>query len=244
MLEQIVKKSIIGILLTLTALAFILTDSAVGKEQSSALKFIDTISATVNVQAATTIPGKWIQASDGRWWYRHDDGTYTKNNWEYIGGKWYYFDADGWMKTGWILVGGKWYWLSPSGDMVTGWKSIDGTWYYFNSSGAMQTGWQKVDGIWYYFNASGAMQTGWLTLGNNKYYLESSGAMVTGTRIINGTRYTFAESGELISSEPVSTSKGEQIVEHALQYAGNPFKWGGDKFNGRLRQRWIHERSI
>lgn len=26
---------------------------------------------------ATTIPGQWIQAADGRWWYRHSDGTYT-----------------------------------------------------------------------------------------------------------------------------------------------------------------------
>ena len=54
----------------------------------------------IEYSRATTKPGKWIKASDGRWWYKHNDGTYTKNGWEYIDGKWYYFDSNGWMKTG------------------------------------------------------------------------------------------------------------------------------------------------
>lgn len=39
-----------------------------------------------NVMAVSSasISGQWIQASDGRWWYRHSDGTYTKSNWEEV----------------------------------------------------------------------------------------------------------------------------------------------------------------
>ena len=59
---------------------------------------------------------KWIL--DGRgWWYRHKDGSYTRSNWEVIGGQWYYFDADGYMVTGWIALGGTHYYLNTSGEM-------------------------------------------------------------------------------------------------------------------------------
>ncbi|WP_347563394.1 N-acetylmuramoyl-L-alanine amidase [Lactonifactor sp. BIOML-A4] len=60
----------------------------------------------------------WIQ-QNGRWWYRHADGSYTKSGWEKIGGTWYYFDAAGWMKTGWVLLGDKWYYLKSSGAMAS-----------------------------------------------------------------------------------------------------------------------------
>lgn len=62
---------------------------------------------------------KWVQESNGRWWYRHADGGYTKNDWEQIERKWYHFDADGWMQTGWIQDKGKWYYLKASGEMVS-----------------------------------------------------------------------------------------------------------------------------
>jgi glucan-binding YG repeat protein len=31
------------------------------------------------------------------WWYKHQDGSYTKGNWEQINGKYYYFDNNGYM---------------------------------------------------------------------------------------------------------------------------------------------------
>ena len=145
---------------------------------------------------ATTVPGKWIQAADGRWWYKHNDGTYTKNGWEYISGKWYYFDGSGWMKTGWIDLGGKWYYLkvnSPdSGSMLTGWQQLGGKWYYLKASspdmGLMLTGWQQIGGKWYYLKTtspdSGSMLTGWQQIGGEWYYLKEtspdSGSMLTG----------------------------------------------------------------
>ena len=67
--------------------------------------------------------GTWVQYSNGKWKYRHSDGSYTLDDWEYIDGKWYYFDSSGWMVTGWKKIGGYWYYFQPgnSGYMTTGW---------------------------------------------------------------------------------------------------------------------------
>ncbi len=122
------------------------------------------------------VTGKWIK-SGNRWWYKHSDGSYTKNAWEKINGKWYHFDKSGWMQNGWLKVSNKWYYLSSSGAMVTGWQKVSNKWYYMNSSGAMVTGWQKVSNKWYYMNSSGAMVTGWQKIGGAWYCFNSSGAM-------------------------------------------------------------------
>ena len=58
--------------------------------------------------------GKWIKGSNGKWWYKHYDGTYTKNDWEKIGGYWYYFNqygegSEGQMRTGTMYKNGKKY---------------------------------------------------------------------------------------------------------------------------------------
>lgn len=79
--------------------------------------------------------GSWIQ-SNGRWWFKHNDGSYTSDGWEKIDGVWYHFDSSGWMQTGWVK---------------------DGSWYYLDGSGAMKTGWMKVSGKWYYAYSSGAL---------------------------------------------------------------------------------------
>ncbi len=84
--------------------------------------------------AASSSGGTWIKESNGRWWYKHADGSYTKYNWEYINGSWYFFDEDGWMWTGWLKWKNTWYYLDPnSGKMHTGWSKINGFWYYFDS---------------------------------------------------------------------------------------------------------------
>ncbi|NIB95938.1 caspase family protein [Streptococcus pseudopneumoniae] len=122
--------------------------------------------------------GSWIQ-SNGRWWYKHSDGSYTKNGWEKINETWYYFDSEGWMKTGWFNEHGNWYYLDASGAMKTGWCLISGSWYYLNTSGVMQTGLQTIEGKQYYLAASGAMQTGWHNIGDDTYFFASSGARQT-----------------------------------------------------------------
>ena len=128
-----------------------------------------------------TISGTWIQEDNGRWWYCHDDGTYTCNGWEEIYGKWYYFDAEGWMVTGWQYVSGKWYYLAESGAMCIGWEFIGGKWYHFSESGAMCIGWESIAGEWYYFDENGVMITGKYTMWDKEtekfkdYYFASDG---------------------------------------------------------------------
>ncbi|CIZ74884.1 CAP domain-containing protein [Streptococcus pneumoniae] len=99
--------------------------------------------------------GSWIQ-SNGRWWFKHNDGSYTSNGWEKINRTWYRFDNAGWMQTGWVKYG-SWYYLDGSGAMKTGWLKDNGSWYYLQDSGAMKTGWMKVSGKWYYAYSSGAL---------------------------------------------------------------------------------------
>ena len=83
----------------------------------------------------TRTSAKWI-ASGNRWWYRHSDGSYTRNGWETINGKDYLFDSDGWMVTGWRSVNGTWYYLENSGEKATN-KWIGN--YYVEANGAMAT---------------------------------------------------------------------------------------------------------
>ena len=150
---------------------------------------------TVVAYAATTKPGKWIKESNGKWWYKHTDGTYTKNNWEYIDGYWYHFDANGYMQTGWLKVDGKWYHLNSEGKMHIGWVKIGNYWYHFDSNGVRQTGWQKLNGEWYYFNSDGIRQVGWQKIGNYWYHFDSNGIRQTGWQKLNCEWYYFNSDG-------------------------------------------------
>ena len=134
--------------------------------------------------------GSWIQTS-GRWWYKHNNGSYTTNGWEQINGKWYHFDRSGWMQTGWVQSSGSWYYLNNSGAMQTGWAKAGNSWYYLNGSGAMQTGWLKTGGSWYYLNGSGAMKTGWFTVSGKWYYAYHSGALAVNTTTPEGYKVNY-----------------------------------------------------
>ena len=140
--------------------------------------------------------GNWIE-SDGRWWYKHADGSYTTNGWEQIKDKWYYFDQAGWMQTGWVKTGGTWYYLNKSGSMATDWVKDNGTWYYLNKSGSMATDWVKDNGTWYYLNKSGSIATGWIKDNGTWYYLNNSGSMATGWVKDNGSWYYLDKSGAM-----------------------------------------------
>lgn len=96
---------------------------------------------------------KWI-TSGNRKWYRHADGSYTKNDWEVINGKYYRFDNEGWMVTGWKKINDIWYYMDKTtGERYgEGWHWIDGNCYYMNANGEMAVD-TWIDG--YYVDASG-----------------------------------------------------------------------------------------
>ena len=110
------------------------------------------------------------KGNENKWWYEHDDGSWTSDGWEYIGEKWYYFDKDGWMQTGWLAWKGYWYYLQPKtaktgdsyGFMVTGkqkikWQGVE-SYFWFDGNGAMYSnGFIKIKGKWYGFDKSGRM---------------------------------------------------------------------------------------
>lgn len=147
--------------------------------------------------AAASSGGKWIKESNGRWWYKHADGSYTKYNWEYIDGSWYFFDSNGWMWTEWLEWKGSWYYLNPSGVMHTGWLKDDGKHYYFNSHGVMITGWAKINGADYYFDSDGVMCTGWIKVNNKWYYMNTDGSMRVGWIKLNGNWYYLNTDGSM-----------------------------------------------
>lgn len=125
----------------------------------------------------STQSGTWIKESNGRWWYKHADGSYTKYDWEYINGSWYFFDANGWMWTEWLSWEGNWYYLNPSGVMHTGWLLDGGKWYYFTSRGIMVYRWNKINGFWYYFDGSdGSMNKESFSYAGRTYTFYQSGA--------------------------------------------------------------------
>ena len=170
------------------------SNSSSVSNSSADLGLSSSTSSSTSTSAETPVAPTWMY-SNGRWWYKHANGSYTKNGWDKIDGVWYYFDDEGWMKTGWVKDG-KWYYLSESGAMLTGWKKINNAWYHLNDSGAMETGWSQVNGSWYYLNSSGAMQTGWVKDGS-WYYLNNSGAMKTGWLKDKGVWYYLQDSGAM-----------------------------------------------
>lgn len=140
--------------------------------------------------------GTWVQDQYG-YWYRHSDGSYTTNGWEFIDGYWYYFGSQGYRVTGWQWIDNEWYCFDSSGKMRKGWYTEGGNKYYLDSSsGVMARGWTWIVSEWYYFNSSGIMQKGWYSESGKKYYLDSStGVMARGWTWIVSEWYYFNSSG-------------------------------------------------
>ena len=95
-------------------------------------------------------PDQWV-LTNGKYWYRHQDGSYTKNDFEEIAGQTYYFDANGYMFNGWKQIGSDWYYFGQGGIMAKNqWIGN----YYFESDGKMATNkwignyFVGSDGIW------------------------------------------------------------------------------------------------
>ncbi len=131
--------------------------------------------------------------TNGKWWYKIENGDYYKDGFFVISNKMYYFDASGYIVTGWKKINNQWYYFNSSGAELTGWQKISGKWYYL--SPYMLKSWQKIGSKWYYLGTDGVMRTGWQKISNKWYYFESSGAMVTGSKTIGSKTYNFNSSG-------------------------------------------------
>lgn len=192
MMKKIVK-SMVAILLSL----FLGVSNVYAENDNVAV----TGEESMQFETTTATSGTWIQAADGRWWYKHSDGTFTKNDWETINGQRYYFDASGWMATGWEKIGTDWYYFGDNGCMRTGWQKIDIYWYYFGDNGCMRTDWQKIDVYWYYFGDNGRMRTGWCKINNVWYYMKDTGVMNTAPLQLDERYFTFYPTGGLRSTQ-------------------------------------------
>lgn len=189
--------------------------------------------AQVQPRAVVAV-NQWIR-NGSRWWYRHADGSYTRNNWEMINGSWYYFDGAGWMATGWLKLGNNWYYLNPgNGAMVTGWLQLGSTWYYMNGSGAMETDtwignsyvdangvwdqsktkaqayWVQNNGRWLYVQEDGSYaKSTWKTIDGKEYYFGADGYMATGWLKQGSTWYYL---------KPTAKNSAEKVGEKAYNY--------------------------
>ena len=176
----------------------------------------------------TTIDGKYVDSSGkaqvdkwvnsgGYWWYRHKDGSCTKNGWEKIDGHWYHFDSAGWMQTGWIYIENNWYYLDNSGRRCEGgWQWIGSNCYYFYSDGKMACNttidgsyvdssgkwetdrWVNSGGYWWYRHKDGSCtKNNWEKIGDYWYHFDSAGWMQTGWLYLNGYWYYLNGSGQM-----------------------------------------------
>ena len=161
-------------------------------------------------------PDHWIN-NDGKWWYRHQDGTYTKNDFEVIDNQTYYFDSDGYRVTGWRQIKSDWYYFNASGIMATDqWintyyyvdengKMVKNKWlgiYYLDSNGVWQPDRWIYNGRWWYRYGDGSYPVNKFdVINNNVYYFDSNGYVVTGWQVINGNWYYFNGSGAMLKSQ-------------------------------------------
>ena len=129
-----------------------------------------------NPNAQPEEPKKGWQEDDNGYWYARANGSYPKEEFEYIeeNKSWFYFDASGYMYSEkWLKhTDGHWYWFDKDGYMATSWKKIGGAWYYFNRDGSMQTGWIKYYDKWYYCDeTNGDMKSDCFVKYNKGWYL-------------------------------------------------------------------------
>ena len=189
------------------------------------------------------------KTTNGKWWYQHKDGTWTKNDFETISGQTYYFDGNGYMVTGWKKINNKlyffyasgvmaknvWqgaYYLGSDGVMLTNAFTPDG--YYVGSDGAYVRN-QKVtvDGKVYYLNADGKVaKNQW----SGDYYLDGNGNVVKNKWIGN---YWCGEDGKYVKNTWVDNNKS-YVNENGV-YVTN--QWIGDYYvNGsgvKVTNAWV-----
>ena len=192
---------------------------------------------------------EWKQ-TNGKWWYQHKDGTYTKNDFETISGQTYYFDGNGYMVTGWKEINNKLYFFNASGVMA---KNVWQGAYYLGSDGVMLTnaftpdGYyvgsdgvyvrnQKVtvDGKVYYLNADGKVaKNQW----SGDYYLDGNGNVVKNRWVGN---YWCGSDGKYVKSAWVDNNR-YYVNENGVYVAG---AWEQDSKGWKYHAGNVYAKSI
>lgn len=179
----------------------------------------------------------WIR-DDGKWYYLTGSGA-MKTGWLKDNGNWYYLNKSGARKTGWLRDNGKWYYLKKNGVMMTGWLKIDGNTYYLMRNGVRKTGWLTLGKKKYYFLKNGALDPdGGRKAGKaaesssaQKQNAQSTGGSGAKTAAVTENKGSGSASSGKTSSRTAAAkakkTKGEQVVEYALQFVGNPYVYGG-----------------
>lgn len=160
--------------------------------------------------------GFWIQ-SGNRWWYSHQDGSFTINDFEVINGQTYYFDGNGYMVTGWQKINDKDYYFNESGAMVKDawvgnyYLQEDGsmainTWignYYVGTDGKYSPAqWVQTNDKWWYKHQDGSYTSDDFELiGGQTYYFDENGYMVNGWKQVGTNWYYFNQSGHMLKNQ-------------------------------------------
>lgn len=160
--------------------------------------------------------GFWIQ-SGNRWWYSHQDGSFTINDFEVINGQTYYFDGNGYMVTGWQKINDKDYYFNESGAMVkdawvgNNYLQEDGsmainTWignYYVGTDGKYSPAqWVQTNDKWWYKHQDGSYTSDDFELiGGQTYYFDENGYMVNGWKQVGTNWYYFNQSGHMLKNQ-------------------------------------------
>lgn len=174
------------------------------------------------------------------------DGTYLKSGWRTFGNKTYYFNKKTYAMTGLKKIGKSWFIFNSKGVLQKGWIKYKKHWYYgsVKRKGKLLTGWQTIGGKRYYISVKKLYRlTGFQYIGKKTYYFNSKGVQQRKNQVIKGKKLIFNSNGTVYSygkkifknggSNSGSSSgrrfsgKGQQVVDYAVQFVGNPYKWGG-----------------
>lgn len=163
--------------------------------------------------------------------YRSSRGYYITRAWRTVHHKTYYFGQNGYAVKGLNKIGSHYYIFSSKGVLKKGWIKYKKHWYYGRKSdGALRTGWQTIKGKKYYISVRTRYRlTGFQAIGNRVYYFNSSGVRQTKNQTVGGKELVFNKDGTVRSwgSKYYGKTKGQQVVEYACRFVGNPYRWGG-----------------
>ena len=165
--------------------------------------------------------------------YKRSNGKYFNGGWKKVKGRTYYFAKNTYALTGLRRVGKNYYIFSSKGVLKKGWVRRSGHYYYASpGSGALLTGWQTISGKRYYISVKTRYRlTGFQYIGGKVYYFNSQGVQQRKNQYRNGKKLRFNKDGSVRSyggrRYGYSASRGQQGVNYARRFLGNPYKWGG-----------------